>query len=358
MVLQGQRRPVNVYFLCCRGTYDERHWQRLTSSISQVTIVEDGPDAGGIAGIAGLEGGKNTNVKRNRGLHVDHVETIEDQEERRDLGNNNNNNDNFHRDNRHKELAAGDTLMTDELLDEYINAQQPAGGGDGSGDGGGGGGLSGPVENLQQEHSQQQQQQQQQLKEQLEEQEGGPMVLEEEELPSTQVQESCINLVSQESCDEITMKPYPLGKRNIGNNNIDMEEEIDFGGRPIPHAPAIPAGLAPAAAAAVASNPPSIDPGVLSWKDLKVMLEDDSLSLSAHRWKFAVSTHTQRVHFHAAIDTDNNGSLSITTSSSSCTRPLLLSIPLEALLLEGNDWPSRPRSKAGTAGPTAATGSS
>ena len=51
---QGQRRPVNVYFLCCRGTYDERHWQRLTSSISQVTIVEDGPDAGGIAGIAGL----------------------------------------------------------------------------------------------------------------------------------------------------------------------------------------------------------------------------------------------------------------------------------------------------------------
>lgn len=40
---QGQKNPVNVYFLCARGTCDERNWQRLNARLARVAVVHDGP---------------------------------------------------------------------------------------------------------------------------------------------------------------------------------------------------------------------------------------------------------------------------------------------------------------------------
>lgn len=39
---QGQRNTVNVYFLCARGTSDERLWQRLSTSLARLDAVHDG----------------------------------------------------------------------------------------------------------------------------------------------------------------------------------------------------------------------------------------------------------------------------------------------------------------------------
>ena len=41
---RGQQNSVNIYFLCARETIDERHWQRLNTSLCRVTTVHDGPD--------------------------------------------------------------------------------------------------------------------------------------------------------------------------------------------------------------------------------------------------------------------------------------------------------------------------
>lgn len=40
---RGQQNSVNIYFLCARETVDERHWQRLNTSLCRVTTVHDGP---------------------------------------------------------------------------------------------------------------------------------------------------------------------------------------------------------------------------------------------------------------------------------------------------------------------------
>jgi hypothetical protein len=48
---RGQRRPVNVYFLCAKGTSDDRRWQALNNSLGQLTQVHDGA-CGGEAGVA------------------------------------------------------------------------------------------------------------------------------------------------------------------------------------------------------------------------------------------------------------------------------------------------------------------
>lgn len=73
---QGQGRPVNVYFLCARGTCDERHWQRLSSSLAKVTFVHDGPAGGGhIDGPAGDCGHAG---HQGEGLKVDAVVSIGD----------------------------------------------------------------------------------------------------------------------------------------------------------------------------------------------------------------------------------------------------------------------------------------
>eukprot|EP00890_Picochlorum_soloecismus_P004235 jgi/Picsp_1/4812/NSC_02180-R1_zinc finger ran-binding domain-containing protein 3-like len=40
---RGQQNSVNIYFLCARETIDERHWQRLNTSLCRVTTVHDGP---------------------------------------------------------------------------------------------------------------------------------------------------------------------------------------------------------------------------------------------------------------------------------------------------------------------------
>lgn len=39
---QGQRHPVNVYFLCAKGTADDRRWQALNRSLARVSAVHDG----------------------------------------------------------------------------------------------------------------------------------------------------------------------------------------------------------------------------------------------------------------------------------------------------------------------------
>lgn len=38
---KGQRKAVNVYFLCAKGTCDDRRWQHLNNSLSQITQVSD-----------------------------------------------------------------------------------------------------------------------------------------------------------------------------------------------------------------------------------------------------------------------------------------------------------------------------
>lgn len=39
---QGQSQPVNVYFLCAKGTTDDRRWQALNRSLARVAAVHDG----------------------------------------------------------------------------------------------------------------------------------------------------------------------------------------------------------------------------------------------------------------------------------------------------------------------------
>lgn len=39
---QGQGQPVNVYFLCAKGTTDDRRWQALNRSLARVAAVHDG----------------------------------------------------------------------------------------------------------------------------------------------------------------------------------------------------------------------------------------------------------------------------------------------------------------------------
>lgn len=39
---QGQRHPVNIYFLCAKGTTDDRRWQHLNRSLARVAAVHDG----------------------------------------------------------------------------------------------------------------------------------------------------------------------------------------------------------------------------------------------------------------------------------------------------------------------------
>ncbi|GAB4813573.1 hypothetical protein N2152v2_000619 [Parachlorella kessleri] len=70
---KGQRLPVNVYFLCAKGTTDERRWQYLSRSLVKLTAVMDGalsPKAGPAAGepVQGKTGG---------GLHVDDIADAE-----------------------------------------------------------------------------------------------------------------------------------------------------------------------------------------------------------------------------------------------------------------------------------------
>ncbi len=53
---QGQRHPVNIYFLCAKGTTDDRRWQHLNRSLARVAAVHDGAGlapAGGKAEAAG-----------------------------------------------------------------------------------------------------------------------------------------------------------------------------------------------------------------------------------------------------------------------------------------------------------------
>jgi hypothetical protein len=65
---QGAARPVNVFFLCARGTVDERHWQRLSASLARVEAMLDGDGAGG-----GGAGGGGAGAQ---GLVVDAVVTL------------------------------------------------------------------------------------------------------------------------------------------------------------------------------------------------------------------------------------------------------------------------------------------
>jgi len=90
---QGQRRPVNVYFLCARGTTDERRWQKLDSSLARIGQVHDGP-LPGVAAPEGAAGGTRhklgnhdlggpsnnaaAHVGEAAGLLVDRVITIAD----------------------------------------------------------------------------------------------------------------------------------------------------------------------------------------------------------------------------------------------------------------------------------------
>jgi hypothetical protein len=90
---QGQRRRVNVYFLCARGTVDERHWQRLSASLARVGAVVDGVEparaggagaaggggaaAGGVAAAGGApSGGGVALLGESAGLLVDGVTTV------------------------------------------------------------------------------------------------------------------------------------------------------------------------------------------------------------------------------------------------------------------------------------------
>lgn len=58
---QGQRQPVNIYFLCAKGTTDDRRWQHLNRSLARVAAVHDGagltPPAGAAGPAAGQESG-------------------------------------------------------------------------------------------------------------------------------------------------------------------------------------------------------------------------------------------------------------------------------------------------------------
>jgi hypothetical protein len=61
---QGQSHPVNVYFLCAKGTTDDRRWQQLNRSLARVAAVHDG---------AGEGGSGNEAVAAQAGLLVDGV---------------------------------------------------------------------------------------------------------------------------------------------------------------------------------------------------------------------------------------------------------------------------------------------
>ncbi|KAK9812930.1 hypothetical protein WJX72_005929 [[Myrmecia] bisecta] len=49
---QGQRFPVNVYFLVARGTSDDRRWQHLNRSLERVSAVHDAADGADARGLA------------------------------------------------------------------------------------------------------------------------------------------------------------------------------------------------------------------------------------------------------------------------------------------------------------------
>ncbi|PRW44334.1 DNA annealing helicase and endonuclease ZRANB3 [Chlorella sorokiniana] len=52
---QGQRNPVNIYFLCAKGTTDDRRWQHLNRSLARVAAVHDGAGLAPAGGPAGAE---------------------------------------------------------------------------------------------------------------------------------------------------------------------------------------------------------------------------------------------------------------------------------------------------------------
>ena len=64
---RGQKNPVNVYFLCARGTCDERHWQRISAKVETTSTVHDGP-------APQIEGGARSAAPR--GLVVDEVTIV------------------------------------------------------------------------------------------------------------------------------------------------------------------------------------------------------------------------------------------------------------------------------------------
>ena len=52
---QGQRNPVNIYFLCAKGTTDDRRWQHLNRSLARVAAVHDGAGLAPAGAPAGAE---------------------------------------------------------------------------------------------------------------------------------------------------------------------------------------------------------------------------------------------------------------------------------------------------------------
>ena len=55
---QGQCQPVNIYFLCAKGTTDDRRWQHLNRSLARVSAVHDGAAAQQLAAaVAAATGG-------------------------------------------------------------------------------------------------------------------------------------------------------------------------------------------------------------------------------------------------------------------------------------------------------------
>ena len=52
---QGQRNPVNIYFLCAKGTTDDRRWQHLNRSLARVAAVHDGAGLAPAGAPAGCE---------------------------------------------------------------------------------------------------------------------------------------------------------------------------------------------------------------------------------------------------------------------------------------------------------------
>jgi hypothetical protein len=53
---QGTQAAVNVYFLCAKGTSDDRRWQHLNASLTNINQVGLGVDVGGERGGGGWGG--------------------------------------------------------------------------------------------------------------------------------------------------------------------------------------------------------------------------------------------------------------------------------------------------------------
>ena len=214
---QGQRRPVNVYFLCARGTCDERHWQRLSANLARVDFVHDGPRAAAFAR-GGRRGGA---IAAGGGLLVDEVMTIEEKE---------------------GEGVGGDKKPT----------------------------TPPPPDNN-----------------------SGFL---DDDKEKKKEKEDAIDLTegTQEKIKELAQ----------------TNRSLLFSSSSLP--PIIP------------STTTTVSPALLlatrvTTTTTETTIPSDSISIS-DTWWFEVSTHTQRVHFHAASDR---------------TKPLLLSLPLESLVVEG-----------------------